>query len=197
MTLLTDGLMIAAALFAAIYCFVLSRRLRALKDLDSGIGGAIMRMTRSLEDARRALEEAKTANRDGNKELKDLIVRAEAASGQLRILLSATRDLPAERDQARTPAKPAQHRTHAEEEASETVAPPRNRRPVADRREPLPLAAPRAPAPALEPLDRDQHRAPSPLRSRPAHATPSAAVPVPANEDELLAALADLAGARS
>jgi hypothetical protein len=92
--LIMDGLLVAGALFAGTYCSVLSRRVRALKDLDSGLGGAITQMTRALEDARRALEDAKTASRDGRQDLKELITRAEAASAQLRILLAASRDLP-------------------------------------------------------------------------------------------------------
>ncbi len=94
MDIITDGLLVAGALFAGTYCLVLAHRVRALKDLRSGVGGAIMGMTHALEDARRALEETKAASRDGNKELRELIARAEAASGQLRILLAATRDLP-------------------------------------------------------------------------------------------------------
>lgn len=193
MTLITDGLMIAAALFAGAYCLVLSRRLRALKDLDSGVGGAIMRMTRALEDARLALEEAKAANRDGNKELKDLIVRAEAASGQLRILLSATRDLPTGPETFRSIAKAGARKWHEEEHDDAEAAYDRPRRPAAPsaRHQPPPLASPRTPAPILEPIERDLRsaiRSASPLRRRPAQ--------TPASEDDLLAALADFAGAR-
>lgn len=184
MTLITDGLLLAAAVFAGAYCFVLSRRLRALRDLDSGLGAAIMQMTRSLEDARRALEEAKATSRDGNKELKDLIIRAEAASGQLRILLSATRDLGA----TRSPVKSASAtRTWTEDDAL-----PQGTQPAAPaaRREPPPLAAPRTPAPALDLLERGTRRAAqstSLLRRR---------VPSAQSEDDLLAALADFAGTR-
>lgn len=94
MNIITDGLLIAGALFAGTYCYVLGQRLRTLRDLRSGVGGAIVGMTRALEDARRALDEAKATSRDSNQELRDLIARAESVSGQLRILLAATRDLP-------------------------------------------------------------------------------------------------------
>ena len=41
MSLIADGLMIAAALVSAIYCHVLAGRLRKLKELDGGVGQAI------------------------------------------------------------------------------------------------------------------------------------------------------------
>lgn len=94
MDIITDGLLIAGALFAGIYCYVLGQRLRTLRDLRSGVGGAIVGMTRALEDARRTLDEAKATSRESNQELRDLIGRAESVAGQLRILLAATRDLP-------------------------------------------------------------------------------------------------------
>jgi hypothetical protein len=118
MQIIMDGLLVAAALFAGTYCWVLSRRVLALKDLDSGLGGAITQMTRALEDARRALEDAKTATRDGRQEQRELITRAEAASGQLRILLAASRDLAPEPvarlERAAPPHAPRAHQRHPE-----------------------------------------------------------------------------------
>jgi hypothetical protein len=104
-TLIIDGLLVAAAVFAGTYCFVLARRVRALKDLDTGIGGAITRMTQALEDARRALEEAKSAGREEHRDLRQLVGRAEVASAQLRVLLAATRNLP-EPEAPSAPRKP-------------------------------------------------------------------------------------------
>ena len=45
MDVIMDGLMIAGASFAGVYCWVLSSRVRALKSLDSGLGGAIVQLT--------------------------------------------------------------------------------------------------------------------------------------------------------
>ena len=52
MDVIMDGLLLAASLFAALYCWVLSRRVRALQSLDAGLGGAIVTLTRQIELAR-------------------------------------------------------------------------------------------------------------------------------------------------
>ena len=59
MDLLMDGLLMAATLFAGIYCWVLARRVEALKSLDQGLGGAIVTLTRQIELARTTLDEAR------------------------------------------------------------------------------------------------------------------------------------------
>lgn len=92
MALLTDGLLLAATLFAATYCWVLARRVDALKDLDKGLGGTIVRLTRQIELARATLDEARGDARDGRQDLARLSARAEAAAEQLRLLLAAVND---------------------------------------------------------------------------------------------------------
>ena len=64
MDLLMNGLLMAATLFAGGYCWVLARRVRDLKSLDSGLGGAIVTLTRQIELARTTLDEARAASRD-------------------------------------------------------------------------------------------------------------------------------------
>ena len=46
MALIADGLLIATALTAALYCAVLSRRLRRLADLESRLGVRLLTRTR-------------------------------------------------------------------------------------------------------------------------------------------------------
>ncbi len=41
MELIADILLVAGALGAGLYCFVLSRRLRKFTDLEQGVGGAV------------------------------------------------------------------------------------------------------------------------------------------------------------
>lgn len=204
MDLITDGLIIAAAAFAGTYCHVLARRVRALRDLESGIGGAITRMTRALEDARRALGDAKSANRECHNELRALIGRAEAASGQLRILLAATRDLPEPPAPAwsRPLAVPAPEWDDEPAEARPGGASCSSPAPRAERRPPprlplrasMPLTAPAASAQAAleDELERALHKTPGPSRSMAAVPTPRARH-LPASEEEILAALSDIA----
>ena len=48
MDVLMNGLLLAATLFAGGYCWVLARRVRDLKSLDRGLGGAIVTLTRQI-----------------------------------------------------------------------------------------------------------------------------------------------------
>lgn len=106
MDVIMDGLLIAATLFAGTYCWVLSRRVRALKSLDSGLGAAIVTLTRQIELARGTLDEARSGARETRQDLVQLTARADAASAQLRLLLAAVerRPGPAEAELPETPA---------------------------------------------------------------------------------------------
>ncbi len=101
MEVITDGLLITGTLFAGIYCWVLSGRVRALKSLESGLGGAIVTLTRQIELARATLDEARKASSDSGKDLEDLVSRAEAASRQLRLLMAAANKEPVRREARR------------------------------------------------------------------------------------------------
>ncbi len=89
MDLIIDGLLIAGALFAGAYCWVLSTRVRALKSLDSGLGGAIVQLTRQIELARATLDEARAGSRETRQDLAQLVARSDTAAAQLRLLLAA------------------------------------------------------------------------------------------------------------
>lgn len=181
MQLITDGLLVAGALFAGIYCWVLSRRVLALKNLDSGLGGAITQMTRALEDARRALEEAKTSNREGRQELRELINRADAASGQLRILLAAGRDL----------APPAAASTETEPAESWPTEPVAERLP-----EPAPPKTRETEDGTADLAGGDTTPIPKPRRVFPVEALRPRQLAAPLDERDLLAELASLATGR-
>ena len=91
MDLIADGLLIATALSAALYCLVLSRRLRRLTDSQSGIGAQIGELSRILDDTRstvaetrRGLAESRSAARNAN----DLLMREV---GQARELVAEIR----------------------------------------------------------------------------------------------------------
>ncbi|MEM8622118.1 MAG: hypothetical protein AAGG47_01205 [Pseudomonadota bacterium] len=56
MDLIADGLLIATALAASIYCAVLGRRLRRLASTEDGIGGQIAALNGAVEETRSALE---------------------------------------------------------------------------------------------------------------------------------------------
>lgn len=80
MELLTNGLLLAATLFAGGYCWVLARRVRELKSLDRGLGKSIVTLTRQIELARTTLEESRNAAKVSRSDLKDLIAKADEAA---------------------------------------------------------------------------------------------------------------------
>lgn len=89
MELIADALLIAGALGAAFYCRTLSRRLGALKDLDSGLGAAIAALSRQVDEMRASLEAAKSVSGDQTREVAQLTARAEMAAGRLELLLAS------------------------------------------------------------------------------------------------------------
>ena len=89
MELIADALLIAGALGAALYCRTLSRRLGALKDLDSGLGAAIAALSRQVDEMRASLEAAKSVSGDQSREVAQLTARAEMAAGRLELLLAS------------------------------------------------------------------------------------------------------------
>jgi len=78
MDLIADGLLVATALTAALYCLVLSRRLRRLIDTRSGLGAKIQELNTVLEQTRAALNET----RKGVAEARGSAERAKNALSQ-------------------------------------------------------------------------------------------------------------------
>ncbi len=138
MNLLTDGLLIAATLFAGGYCWVLAGRVRDLKSLDKGLGASIVQLTRQVELARQTLETSRTDAEQQRLDLARLVERADASSHQLRVLIAASRDAdrsmppvePAARTQAPARSVPEGSAELSDEDRapeSETDGPPRER----------------------------------------------------------------------
>jgi hypothetical protein len=190
MTVIMDGLLVAATIFAGTYCWVLSRRVRALMDLDKGLGGAITTMTRQIEQAKLALDEAKAAGRGNREELQALIAKADAAAAQLRMLMASQRDIDRPRVRARADSEAAPRTRSVLDELTEEDAPaPRHELGAAER--PVPRRAER-------PLDDDPTPKPRAVVSfdsilrKPLAPKPKGK----SSEDEILAALSAMAGPR-
>lgn len=116
MDLIADGLMIFGALSAALYCLVLSRRVRRLGGLDSGLGAAIATLSVQVDDLKRSLEAAQSAADAGTGALDARVDRAERAANRLELMLAALHEPDA------PPAAPAR-----------PAAPPAPKRPEAER----------------------------------------------------------------
>jgi hypothetical protein len=112
MGFLSDLLLAAGAFGAAIFCLVLSRRLRALTTLDGGMGTAIAVLSGQVDDLTRALHSAQEAAQGISGRLVAQTDRAEAAAQRLELLVAALHDLPetGRADEADAKRVPTDHR---------------------------------------------------------------------------------------
>ncbi len=95
MQMIADILMTAGAFGAAIYCYVLSNRLKKFTALESGMGSAIAVLSVQVDDMTRALEGARGAAHAQADGLRAQTARAEAVAAQIELLLASLHDLPA------------------------------------------------------------------------------------------------------
>lgn len=94
MTLISDILMSLGAFGAAIYCFVLSARLKKFTTLESGMGSAIAVLSAQVDDMTRALDRTRTAATGSASSLEGLTTRAETVAQRIELLLASMHDLP-------------------------------------------------------------------------------------------------------
>jgi outer membrane murein-binding lipoprotein Lpp len=96
MELIADILLGAGALGVAVYCHVLSRRLRAFNQLENGIGGAVAVLSAQVDDLTRTLTQARQAAQESSTSLAEKTERAEKAAAKLELMLATLHDLPEE-----------------------------------------------------------------------------------------------------
>ena len=94
MSIIADILLVAGALGAGLYCFVLSNRLRRFTDLENGVGGAVAILSAQVDDLATALASAEGSAGSSVKTLTEVSARAEAAAGRLELLVASLHDLP-------------------------------------------------------------------------------------------------------
>ena len=99
MTLVADFLVAAGGLCAALYCHLLSLRLKRLTALESGMGNAIAVLSAQVDDMTHALDQAKTTSETSTKSLEEQVALAQATATRIELLLASLHDLPAERNQ--------------------------------------------------------------------------------------------------
>ena len=95
MELIADFLIVAGTFGAAIYCYVLAKRLKRFSTLETGMGGAIAVLSAQVDDMTRALDKAGKVATGSAANLEGLTARSEAAAGKLELLLASLHDLPA------------------------------------------------------------------------------------------------------
>lgn len=94
MSLIADILLIAGAFGAALYCLVLSNRLRRFTDLEKGVGGAVAVLSAQVDDMTKALKSAQSSAQATSGTLDGLTQRAEDAARRLELLVASLHDLP-------------------------------------------------------------------------------------------------------
>ena len=94
MTMVADVLLVAGALGAALYCYVLSRRLRRFTDLEKGVGGAVAVLSVQVDDLTGILARAQTTAKTSVEQLDAVSERAEAAHKRLELSIASMHDLP-------------------------------------------------------------------------------------------------------
>jgi hypothetical protein len=105
MGMIADILMAAGAFGAAVYCYVLSGRLKKFTTLETGMGGAIAVLSAQVDDMTKALERARATAGASAGGLEALTQRAEAAAAKLELLVASLHDLP---DPSRAAPEPAE-----------------------------------------------------------------------------------------
>ena len=103
MEMIADILLLAGSVGAAIYCYVLSTRLKRFTTLESGMGGAIAVLSAQVDDMTVALDKARGAANGSAESLEALTARGETVARKLELLVASLHDLP---DPAAVPAGP-------------------------------------------------------------------------------------------
>lgn len=94
MEMIADILLVAGALGATFYCFILARRLARFNDLENGVGGAVAVLSGQVDDLTKTLKTAQAAAGESSASLEQLTERAEAVAKRLELLVASMHDLP-------------------------------------------------------------------------------------------------------
>ncbi|MBO9445845.1 hypothetical protein [Ruegeria sp. R14_0] len=93
MELIADILLVAGALGAGLYCFVLSRRLKRFTDLEKGVGGAVAVLSSQAEELKKSLDSARDASDQSGATLNALTERAESVAQRLELMMASLHDV--------------------------------------------------------------------------------------------------------
>lgn len=105
-SLIADLLLLAAAIGAAGYCIVLSRRLTRLNSIDKGLGGAIAVLSVQVDDLTKALEDARNGSEATAERLATLMSEAEKMANDIEDILSVSHDFVPPADAQVAPGEP-------------------------------------------------------------------------------------------
>lgn len=107
MDMIADILLVAGALGAGLYCFVLARRLTRFTDLEGGVGGAVAVLSAQVDDLTKTLNAAQATAGASTDSLAELTNRAEDVAKRLELLVASMHDLPQGQPDAAAPQRTA------------------------------------------------------------------------------------------
>jgi chromosome segregation ATPase len=93
MDMIVDFILLAASGAAAVYCFVLSKRLKKLNDMKNGLGASIASMSQTLDQTQQVLALAKRSSVESIERLSALLEEAERLTPELSQLMDALGEL--------------------------------------------------------------------------------------------------------
>ncbi|MEX0338175.1 MAG: hypothetical protein AB3N11_03955 [Arenibacterium sp.] len=93
MELIADVLLVAGAIGAGFYCFILARRLNRFNDLEKGVGGAVAVLSVQVDELTKTLANAQTAADGSHTVLNELTERAESVASRLELMMASMHDV--------------------------------------------------------------------------------------------------------
>lgn len=93
MEMIIDFMLLAASGAATFYCFILSRKLEALKSTEKGLGATIATMSHTVDQARATVTMAKESSAESIRELTPLIAETREILPQLTEMIDVISEL--------------------------------------------------------------------------------------------------------
>lgn len=106
MDMIADILLVAGALGAGFYCYILARRLSRFNDLENGVGGAVAVLSAQVDDLTKTLLAAQNTASSSTDSLEGLTDRAEGVAKRLELLVASMHDLPETQSAPAAPTPP-------------------------------------------------------------------------------------------
>lgn len=94
MDLIADIILGLGAFGTALYCLILSRRLKRFNNLQDGMGGAVAVLSAQVDDMTKTLDQAQSAAGQSAAVLTELTERAEMSARKLELMMASLHDLP-------------------------------------------------------------------------------------------------------
>ena len=93
MEMIVNFMLVAASGSAAVYCFILNRKLQGLKDTEKGLGATIASMAQAVEQAQSAVALAKQSSAESINELEPLVAETREFMPKLTELVESIGDI--------------------------------------------------------------------------------------------------------